>query len=106
MPSDPTDCPIPAIRYSPRAIMAARPLIVGLTVATQTFHLQLDVLAFTYRRGEWQSIQIARDELAVEVRHTDFQQMHTAFARQKARKGNFELRIGQKTDAFAGQLVA
>ncbi|BBK30570.1 glycosyl transferase family 1 [Stella humosa] len=37
MPSEPIDCPIPAIRYSPRAVMAARPLIVGLTVATQTF---------------------------------------------------------------------
>ena len=37
MPPDPAAPPLPAIRYTSRGMMAERPLIVGLTVATQTF---------------------------------------------------------------------
>lgn len=37
MPNDPAPVPLPAIRYTSRGAMADRPLIVGLTVATQTF---------------------------------------------------------------------
>lgn len=37
MPNDPASVPLPAIRYTSRGAMAGRPLIVGLTVATQTF---------------------------------------------------------------------
>lgn len=37
MPTDAAPVPLPAIRYTSRGMMAGRPLIVGLTVATQTF---------------------------------------------------------------------
>ncbi|WP_374442508.1 glycosyltransferase family 4 protein [Stella sp.] len=37
MPTAADTAPLPAIRYSSRDLMAGRPLIVGLTVATQTF---------------------------------------------------------------------
>ena len=37
MPPAPAEVPIPAIRYASREMLAGRPLIVGLTVATQTF---------------------------------------------------------------------
>ncbi|BBK44040.1 hypothetical protein STVA_40600 [Allostella vacuolata] len=61
MPPAPAEVPIPAIRYASRAVLAGRPLIVGLTVAMQTFFE-----AFVRANRTRPIVGYLRDEAALE----------------------------------------